>query len=191
MVQFMRRKLKPHLMPRNIVGALVGMLLIFSLLTPVIYTYLYIAETLSQKEEANSSVTEWYEYYRIIPTKTAFAKGETISFNSFIHYKHNMQMRWEDTLFCQQGEGQRKYNTQIWPQGGGYEFKSEGLVNMEKDNEGVLRLEKEQLEYWDYTAEAIAEDATECFLSSVIVGMTPNGFKKPYFYVTEPFLVNQ
>lgn len=172
----MTEKIKKHVgfgdLVRYIIGLPIVLLLMFFIFTP-----------LQHFTEWYSDQTEWYEYRGagVYPLKPFFATGEVLKFQSDIHYKKDVEMRWEDTLWCQNEDGLRKYQTQYWPKEiEKKEFKKAGDIT--KGDEGA---------YWEYTAEATRPQARQCRLCGVAIGYTPLGYKKPWSYCTEWFEVNK
>lgn len=180
-------KIQRHAGFRLIGGAVIGSVLLFLLIVPIVTGFQHLYERFSSPES-------WYIYHQIQPAQQAFAVGETIRFNSFIEYKKTIIMSWEDTLFCHiKDNGVKKYQTQFWSGNDGLgEKKPPSLVNMERID-GVLRpvTEPNALEFWEYTADSVDPDATDCHTEHVIIGTTPLGYKKVYWISSDSFLVNQ
>lgn len=174
----MKQRLYDHFSIHKFIGALFGMMLIFVLTAPVIVAANHLYERFSDDET-------WFEYYAVRPIKDSFKVGETLAFNSFIEYRQPLSIRWEDTLFCTQDDGVKKYTTQFWPADGSTEKKRPGTVNIDVDPA------VEALNFWEYYIEKPDSDAIDCYMTGFAVGYTPLGYEKRQYYVTENFSVNK
>ena len=154
------------------------MLLVFLLTSPFILASSHLYEQFAPADH-------WFEYYAVKPASQSFDVGETLRFNSFIEYRRDVGMRWEDTLFCVQDGGIKKYPTQVWPDNGDPELKNPGLVNIDTDEQ------YDKLTFWEYYIAQPDDSATECYLQGVAIGTTRLGYQKNQFFVTDQFYVNQ
>lgn len=140
------------------------------------YLYMY---------EAFSPTTSWYEYGDIAvkPLRLEFKVGENPKFVSDVQYYRNIDMRWEDTLWCYQNGGLKKYKTQRWPESGNERMLA-GTSMFADAGENVVP-------YWEYSAQQIDDYATSCYIRSMSIGRTPFGFEKEFRYTSETFFVNR
>lgn len=65
--------------------------------------------------EITTDRTDWFIYNSVDPLKPNFSQGETLKFVSDVTYVRPIDIRWEDTLWCRQDGGIKKYRTQFWP----------------------------------------------------------------------------
>jgi len=178
----------------NYYRILLSLLVVFVLLSPLAFTIQYLTDVYADVSERNSPTEDWYVYYDIKPVKASFERGETIAFNSFIEYRQDIEVSWEDTLYCKiKDDGIKKQATQFWPEDADRELKEQGYVNMERGADGILRPLKDStlLEFWEYTAEPIDENAESCYAVHAISGHTPRGYTKSTFITSEVFDVNR
>lgn len=129
----------------------------------------------------------WYEYHSVNLASTYVAVGEFPRFNTDSTYYREIDLRWEDTLWCKQDGGVKKYQTQNWPRSGGVERQSPG-------NNIELRTKKNgttSLPFWEYTEEEIDSTATHCQLEWKAIGVTSQGHEKNYEGTVDWFPVNK
>lgn len=123
----------------------------------------------------------WYKYESVSLATEGVSKGEVPKFVSDTTYYRNINMRWEDTLWCRQPEGIKKYTTQSWPEEGS-ELNEPGR-NLDTTEDGAVP-------FWEYTASKIDPDATSCFLEWIAIGITQHGHQKVTSGKTAWFQVN-
>lgn len=165
-----------HVSPREIVGALVGMVLILLLVTPVV-------NAVEQIYERWTPTSSWFEYRALVPVTPEFERGAPIEFYSSVEYKDYMLMQWADYLVCSVDGRNVKLQTQIWPPEGP-ELKAPGVYNRNEDGD--------DREAWTYNAEPIPEDARACYLEASAVGYTIKHMQpKTWTWTTDWFPVNQ
>ena len=131
--------------------------------------------------ELSTPVAWWYEYESVTLATDGVPKGEVPKFVSDTTYHRQINMRWEDTLWCRQSEGIKKYTTQDWP-ATGTELTPPGRT-LDTNVDG-------DLPFWEYTAQDIDEDATSCYLEWIAIGVTKNGHEKVTTGQTPWFPVN-
>lgn len=156
-----------------IIGASIILFLIGILQLPASHLY-----------ERYSPSSWWYEYGSAptTPVKLQYSTGETIKYRSDITYHRTIDIRWEDTMWCFQDDGLKKYPTQKWPSVGS-ERKIGGYITTENTENG-------ESPFWDYYVMLPDEDATSCYLRSVSIGTTPLGYEKTFAFFTDAVLVN-
>lgn len=130
--------------------------------------------------EGISPVESFYIYHSVTPLKDSFTVGESPRFVTDAEYFKEINIRWEDTLWCRQGGYLNKYKTQHWPETG-YESKTAGFKT----------LKNTETPSWAYTAESVSLGATECNLRWKAIGRTEHGWTKSYSGQTEWFRVNE
>lgn len=162
-------------------GTVIGTLLIFMIVAPVVSGYEHLDHRFSATES-------WYEYKDpfVSPIAPSFTVGEAPRFGSHTEYYRTIGIRWEDTLSCYHpGVGTRKYDTQYWPkQPGEFETKIAGTVTNSflPGDDG----------FWDYNEEEIDPAAISCQMCGVVRSRTSLGYEKePWSYCTDWFDVNQ
>jgi hypothetical protein len=134
--------------------------------------------------ERFSPAESWYGYGTppVKPLELAFEKGEAPKFVSDITYHRDIDIRWEDTLWCYERSGIKKYPTQYWPPSGS-ERKVSGFSGLE--GQGI-----EEVPFWEYYIADVSPEATSCFIRAVVIGTTSLGFEKITTFTSESFLVN-
>lgn len=180
-----KTKINAHISVQLFVGYLVGALFVFAILLPTLFLGTHIYEKFTSAET-------WFEYVhgKVVPVKTAFKKDEQLRFNSFVIYKKDVRMHWEDTLYCTEPDGIKKYQTQRWPEKG-TELTKQGLVNLIRSEEEIVIADPNQFTFWAYTKQEVNDSATDCVMTGVAIAETPLGYEKYQFFITDPFLVNQ
>lgn len=138
---------------------------------------LYFAENFAEPQD-------YVVYYgNPLPTQEGFTAGSTPTFNSFIEYKREVRIHWEERLFCLQEGGWKKYEQiQRFPNEGN-ESKLPGTMNINTPPD-------EPLEYWEFYAYPPDPEATKCFVESVVHIETPRGHEKTFQVRTDTFGVN-
>lgn len=133
-----------------------------------------------------SPQTWWYEYEAIVPEPTSFRKGQTLTFNSKIEYKRNINMQWFDYVVCDDGDTIRKLDTQVWPESP--EPKTPQIFgDPELQPDGSFKVPT-----WAYTEAKIPATSNFCLLVANPVGYTPRfNFPKVDEIITPWFPVNQ
>lgn len=172
------RQLKGLLNIREIVLYQIGLAILLLTLGLTSYVFSHTYERFSPSES-------WFEYAATptIPLKLQYATGETIKYHSDIEYHKTIDMRWEDTMWCSQSDGLKKYPTQFWPADRGSQRKLAGNTNLSAAKDG-------ELSFWDYYIVLPDKDATSCYLRSVAIGTTPLGYEKTVAFFTDAVLVN-
>lgn len=125
----------------------------------------------------------WYEYHSVTLATEGVPKGDVPKFVTDATYHQVVDIRWEDTLWCIQTEGIKKYPTQEWPQNGTFERSILGNTLEVNSNNG-------QLPFWEYTAASIDADAMECKLLWKAIVLTSTKRELPSSGETDWFKVN-
>jgi hypothetical protein len=106
--------------PKQLLLYQVGMILVLLMIGFAHTGFLHLYERYSPTEY-------WYEYdsdVPVSPVETVFEKGKPLRFVSSVNYYRPVDMQWEDTMWCIQDEGLKKYDTQFWPSETGTERKT-------------------------------------------------------------------
>jgi hypothetical protein len=178
-------KIAHHISFRIFLGFILGSTIFFTLAIPIVIA----AEHLIQRFTPQVS---YFEYAAVKPAQPYFSVGETLRFNSFVEYKRDIDMRWEDTLYCYERGGWKKYTPQFWPVDQETQRKDKGLVNLEINEEtGTLSPKTEDLEFWELFKHDPAPDATHCYVCGNAIGKTDKEYPKVQDFCTETFPVNQ
>lgn len=159
----------------NFLGAIVGALLFFVL--PYLISGSY--EVYQDYKERNSSQEEWFKYYSIDPISPIFRESEDIVFTSKTEYFKDIDIVWQDTQYCLQGDVRKKYPTQVWPEEGS-ERKTAGTT---------VGFDPEIPDTWEYIYKPDGS-ASSCQLQSVVIGTTPRGYEKVYEHIGDYYRVN-
>lgn len=107
-MQTLRNKLSRHTSIREISGALIGMVILLILISPIYATADHLYERLSPADW-------WFQYDNIAPFHKQFKRGDAIEFISTAEYKRSLEVQWFDTLWCDTGDKHVRLNTQITP----------------------------------------------------------------------------
>ena len=149
-----------------------GMLVVFFV---VWVGWIFFSRAYSWSIEAYEKIapsSRFYIYESVTPINSWFKVGQLIEFESTAIKKNNIEMRWEDTLYCDRGDFTRKLGTQYRPE-----------VGTDISYRWVTKITR-----WYYLPVDISEQ--RCKMCWLIVGYTPLGYPKESNYCTEYFAVN-
>lgn len=124
----------------------------------------------------------WFEYHSMELLTASVIMGDVPKFVSDTTYHRAIDVKWEDTLWCRQAGGIKKYPTQYWPDD--RDTQRQGIGNT------IQNAGDEQAPFWEYTVVPIDEDATECRMAWKAIGVTSQGHEKVWQGTTDWFKVN-
>lgn len=174
-----KKTLNKHVTVKGLVVWSIMMVLTVSMLRLGFDGVAWAAEGFADKEH-------WYIYHSVELVTNGVPKGDVPKFVTDSTYFNEIDVRWEDTLWCRQSEGIKKYPIQRWPDDGGYERQPTGnTIQRHQEKTGT-----DTFPFWEYTQAPIDEDATECKLEWRAIGITSRGHEKIWTGTVNWFKVN-
>lgn len=158
-------KVKRHVTITKIASALFGMLILTIVMQLAKLSRMHLYQSMTPS-------SAYYVYESVEPIKSGFQKWELLEFETRSFKKRDIDMRWEDTLFCDDWVFTRKYGTQLRP-----------------ENWKQISLRGATVGVWAYYL-PVPENESLCRVCGAVIWYTSLWYKKTHTYCTEYFEVN-
>ncbi len=162
----MYQRIKTELNKALSVYTLVGLMLVIILFKLTYGSMVWAYENIWLEDQ------DFFVYNSVIPFKNTFTTNEFPRFVTDAVYYKNMDVRWEDKLWCKENGYLSKYPVQYYPKGGVWERKEAGF--------DTLNSKKGEIPTWAYQEVTFMPDTTACMLEWEVIGRSLHGREIQY-----------